>query len=887
MELIGLPLVVTKIVYASASDVTIWTATADTIFSGGNGGEDVQWNGSYWLAVGAGTATAARSTDSTTWTTFSIFSTAGYGIGWNGTMWMAVGDDTTNTIKYSYDATTWLGLGKTIFTTRGMNICWNGSMWIAGGTGGNRIAYSYDGFKWIPLGNSIFTAQVEAIGFDNPQTNIPLATSTTLEANNWTGTCTSIFNTGSTKSFWGGNSLIALGTGNANSIAYSTNNGLNWTGCGSSLIQAPNSICWNGNIKRNSIEFSKYTIVAVGQGTNSIAFSNDGGVSFEGLGSTIFTSGYTVSVYNNYWLAGGTGTYSMAYSNNSRDWFPILNSASIFSAVYGIIKSNNIYIVVGEGSATTIAYSYDGKSFMIPFTPLFTTAAYDIDFNGKLHVAVGSGASGTLASSVNGISNWTFNSDIFDVSGKAVLWDSYNTKWYALGEGSVTTIAYSYNGLSWNSYGKTIFTVSGNDIDANNVITVAVGSGTNSIATFNGTTWIGRGTSIFNVGNSVKWNKTLWLALGSGGGSATAAYSITGIVWIPCVNSLSIFSTSGNGSVSNYRNNSGVVIREHPIILLGNGVDNTMAYSTNNGMSFTGLGTTIFSFSGNRGIYNGSIYIALGTGNTNTVAISYSGLDWVGLGTTIFSTSGRDICFFKNKFIATGEGLNTFAYSYDGVYWTGSGINTFLYGTAISNNDTLIVSCGIGDYDNMAFSNDAGITWSGMGYTIFDTSANGIANDGRNWVCAGQGSVNTMAFSNDGVTWDGLGTTIFNNYGSSVSWNGSLFMAVGSSSTAKIASSPNGLVWTLITSSLSFGNDVAWCGDNAWIVSGNFTLYSYNNGTTWTVTQTNDLFSISSNGIISNVKNCYKFNTQINIETQLDISSNTFSDGFQNFSLKI
>jgi hypothetical protein len=151
----------------------------------------------------------------------------------------------------------------------------------------------------------------------------------------------------------------------------------------------------------------------------------------------------------------------------------------------------------------------------------------------------------------------------------------------------------------------------------------------------------------------------------------------------------------------------------------------------------------------------------------------------------------------------------------------------------------------------------------------------------------GQGSVNTAAFSYDGVTWEGLGTTIFNNYGSSVSWNGSVFMAVGSSSTAKIASSPNGLVWTLLTSSLSFGNDVAWCGDNAWIVSGNLTIYSYTNGTAWTVTQTNSLFSTSSNGIISAQKNPYKFNTQINIENQLDISSNTFSDGFQNFSIKI
>ena len=179
------------------------------------------------------------------------------------------------------------------------------------------------------------------------------------------------------------------------------------------------------------------------------------------------------------------------------------------------------------------------------------------------------------------------------------------------------------------------------------------------------------------------------------------------------------------------------------------------------------------------------------------------------------------------------------------------------------------------------------MNWTGMGYTVFDVSANGIATDGRYWVSFGQGSTNTAAFSYDGISWDGLGTTIFNISGSNVTWNGSLYMAVGSSTGAKIASSPNGLTWTFVTSSLSFANDIAWCGENCWIVTGNSTLYSFNNGTTWIATLNNSLFSSSSNGLITNVKNCYKVNTQITVENQLDISSNTFSEGFQNFSIKI
>ena len=493
------------------------------------------------------------------------------------------------------------------------------------------------------------------------------------------------------------------------------NNDVNWTGVGSSFMQSPNSIAWNGNRRNNYITFSKYIILALGQGINTIAYSDDFGVSFTGLGSTIFSSsGNVLLCYKNQWIAGGSGgTNVLAYSENSKDWF-ISTNQNIFSAVHGFVIStknnSDIILAVGEGD-NKIAYSHDGgKSWQLfsAGTVFFDTACYDIATHGTQLVAVGvNTTTGNVASSTDGGKTWTFYANSVDISANTVLWDG--TKWWVGGEGASTSLSYSFDGIFWISSSLTTLNVI-NDIDSNGIM-VAVGSGaSHSIITSStsGLSWVGRGKTIFDIGKSVQWNGKFWVALGSSV-SNSIAYSTTGIVWTPCINSLTVFSTSGNAVFSNYNNNTFMTMNEHPVILLGTG-DSSIAYCDNSMGLFTGLGTSTFT-TGNRGIYNGSLYVVMGAGLTNTVAISYTGHEWIGLGVTIFSTSGKDICYFNNRFVATGEGGNTFATSYDGFVWVGSGITMFLYGTAIANNDNVIVACGIGDYDNMAYSTDA-VNWT-------------------------------------------------------------------------------------------------------------------------------------------------------------------------------
>jgi hypothetical protein len=815
---------------------------------------------------------------------FSLFYVCGFGVGWNGNIWMAVGEDSSNTIKYSSDAVTLTGLGKTVFSTRGMSVTWSGSMWIAGGSGTNRAAYSYDGLKWIPLGNSIFTAQVEAIGWNSPRTVVPLAKNNSISAATWSGIGTSLFITGSTKSIWKGNSSIALGSG-TNSIAYNTNISSDiWTGLGSSILQAANSICWNNNRSNNYIDIARYDIIALGEGNNSISWSNNG-INFTGLGTTMFTSGYTACVYKNEWLAGGTGNNSLIYSKDGRKWEPVTDSNSIFTSVFQIIRSkNDKYIAVGEGNFT-MAFSYDGRSFIVNNnSPMTSINGIAENFNNGDIVIAGVSVDGNNVSfSSNGGVSWIGNNSFFDTKGNKVLFDG--NKWLVAGEGTTASIIYTFDGLSWENAtdAKTIFTNSARDIDHNTILHVAVGDGTShSIASSSnrGISWTGRGKTLFNVGYAVKWNRNLWVACG-GGGASSLAYSLSGVVWIPCVNSLNVFTTSF-AVLSNYENNVSYSLKQQPIIILGGDITHTVAVSYNNGLTYTGKGTSIFSSNGLKGAFNGEVYVLVGNG-TNSIASSYDTENWTAFGTTIF-ISGNDVCYHKNKFVAVGESVSgkSFVYSYDGMYWRFSDSNIFDYGLSISSNDNALVSCGIGPYDCVAVSFNDAETWTGIGYTLFD-SAFGVANDGRNWVIVGQGSENTMAISPDAINWAGLGTTLFSNYGSNVSWNGSMFIAVGSGSTI-MASSLTGSIWTSITTSLSYANDITW-SNSFWIVSGSSILYSYDS-IVWTNVIGTSIFSSSNNSAVTVYKNPYLYPSSITVNN-LDLSSSTFSNGYSNFVVNI
>jgi len=71
--------------------------------------------------------------------------------------------------------------------------------------------------------------------------------------------------------------FVAVGAG-TNCLAYSRD-GINWTCLGHGIVSIGIGIAWNGT-----------RWVAVGQGTNTLAYSSDDGQTWTGLGNNIFSS---------------------------------------------------------------------------------------------------------------------------------------------------------------------------------------------------------------------------------------------------------------------------------------------------------------------------------------------------------------------------------------------------------------------------------------------------------------------------------------------------------------------------------------------------------------------------------------------------------------------
>ncbi len=104
------------------------------------------------------------------------------------------------------------------------------------------------------------------------------------------------------------------------------------------------------------------------------------------------------------------------------------------------------------------------------------------------------------------------------------------------------------------------------------------------------------------------------------------------------------------------------------IEVMGGEFPDTINYRTRGG-EWTGVpdSMTIFTKRGNEVATNGKLFVAVGEGSVNTIAYSSNGINWIGLGTFIFSRSGNTVNWTGNEFIARGNGIT--ATSNDGINW--------------------------------------------------------------------------------------------------------------------------------------------------------------------------------------------------------------------------
>jgi hypothetical protein len=121
------------------------------------------WNGTLWVAGGStsvdasgngnGTGVMVYSYDGITWTTItqSILTVTVNDIEWNGTVFVAVGQGSTYCMAYSTDGITWLPVTETSSTlelTTAYCVTWGQNYFVLGGKGTKDMAYSTDGITW-------------------------------------------------------------------------------------------------------------------------------------------------------------------------------------------------------------------------------------------------------------------------------------------------------------------------------------------------------------------------------------------------------------------------------------------------------------------------------------------------------------------------------------------------------------------------------------------------------------------------------------------------------------------------------------------------------------------------------------------------------------------
>ena len=185
----------------------------------------VAWNGSLWVAVGAGPGgfAVATSPDGQAWTARAAPAAgSGLAVAWNGSEWL-VGGHALGGMLASPDGITWT-LRPTSFGAGDVRaVAWNGAAWLA--TAGSSLATSSDGVVWTTQPSPVVSPRALAWnGFTwavGGQQAVALGSGTS-----WT---VSTLMTAEVYGLaWAGGQWAAIGEGPTGAMAMYFN-GINWT----------------------------------------------------------------------------------------------------------------------------------------------------------------------------------------------------------------------------------------------------------------------------------------------------------------------------------------------------------------------------------------------------------------------------------------------------------------------------------------------------------------------------------------------------------------------------------------------------------------------------------------------------------------------------------
>jgi hypothetical protein len=649
---------------AYSSDGITWTEGTNTssLFTAANSGEcstllphSIYFPPNYLI-----TGNYYSADHGTSWKGLTISSssssetqTNSFAVAWNGDFYV-FGNNTSNpSTYYSGDLNTFYSLDYLVSDPSYINVIkYNGSTWLMGGyspSGLNTLMISYDGLNWRGVASSYLSGYVvNGIAWNgslwvvSAYSSSSSSTSTMIysyDGSSWVLSPTVVSSTaGGGPVEYNGSYFMAGGPHYSLDGTYisTSQNGISWTtrNIDSSLDYAApvTSIAWNGSTWVVGVysHLTGYTIHTTEDGYNWTSshkissLTTIQGAIWSGLTYSINTGSKSYYSYDGYnWSSASTtmNGYRITWTN------PQIGKANIIQPI----------VAGGTGSYSTMAYSPDGIFYRGLGNQIFSCNC--IVWNGTMYVAGGVGSDNTMAYSYDGLS-WTgMGLSTFSTGCYGAKWNG--TYWVAAGEGGGNTLAYSTDGTTWIGLG-TIFDSCGNTVDWNGNTWLAGGKGSNTLYYNTNTNpgsssnWIGLGNSVFTTQcNSVIWCMNKWVATGIGGNTLAYTTDYKGSSsWASCAPA-GLFSSQGNTVFWNGR-----------IVLAGGYGGNTMAYS-NDAMTWTSMGSNVFTTSCNQITWNTKRWIAAGTGG-NVVAYSNNGTTWYSTPTNTSNILSAGYCLGTN-----------------------------------------------------------------------------------------------------------------------------------------------------------------------------------------------------------------------------------------------
>lgn len=277
----------------------------------------------------------------------------------NGTMWLA-GSQTGGDLMYSYDGSTWVGLGYLMGEsgTRWINaIAWNGSRWVASGSPSAGVArsviYSDDGLTWsdpiVPPNGGDFHGVAS-----NGSRFVLTGTRTYYsdDAITWTESSNNLFSGVGDFALgvaYNGSRWVIAGKGTANDFAYSDDDGVTWVGAGNLSHSSYRnfSVAWNGN----------RFVTATNDDTGSTYYSDDG-ITWTAGGDSFgnFGYGYSIAWNGTMFMAGGQyGTNTLITSTDGITWAGLGNTFTTVRAIASAPAPNLYPAQLGDSTAPSVS----------------------------------------------------------------------------------------------------------------------------------------------------------------------------------------------------------------------------------------------------------------------------------------------------------------------------------------------------------------------------------------------------------------------------------------------------------------------------------------------------------------------------------------------------